>query len=163
MRLRKARTQLRRTIGGTTNVTARMANGAIIGGTSTRRISSCKLFTPFSTNKKKGGARRLPLFLVAASTRKRAACAGFASDSHRESGVLSFRSALSPVESLSPPELYELTARLYASVSLVARGELEKFTGAEIGGPAQTPMRKRVHCSGKIRKTIYLMNSVSRS
>ncbi len=38
----------------------------------------------------------------------------FASDSHRKSGVFSFCSLLSPVESLSPPELIELTPPVYS-------------------------------------------------
>jgi hypothetical protein len=38
----------------------------------------------------------------------------FVRDSHRKSGVLSFLALLSPVDSCNPPELKELTKRLYA-------------------------------------------------
>ena len=38
----------------------------------------------------------------------------FVRDSHRKSGVLSFPALLSPVDSCNPPELKELTKRLYA-------------------------------------------------
>jgi len=38
----------------------------------------------------------------------------FARDTHRKSGVLSFVSLLSPVDSCNPPELKELTICLYA-------------------------------------------------
>lgn len=58
-------------------------------------------------------------------------CNQFARDSHRKSGVLSFLALLSPVDSCNPPELKELTIRLYAQGM---RGASEKKKKIEAEG-----------------------------
>jgi len=63
---------------------------------------------------RKGEPQSSPFFQFAVSSRKRRALRVFSGDAHRESGVFSYRSALSPVESCSPPELCELTPHIYS-------------------------------------------------
>jgi hypothetical protein len=50
----------------------------------------------------------------------------FSGDAHRESGVISFSSALSPVESCSPPEPDELMALIYSCAELLASEDIVK-------------------------------------
>jgi hypothetical protein len=57
---------------------------------------------------------RALFFLLLHRLTSRLAFNQFARDSHRKSGVLSFVSLLSPVDSCNPPELKELTNSLYA-------------------------------------------------
>jgi hypothetical protein len=62
-----------------------------------------------------GGAAKLPLLSICCIVSEATQTARmFPGDAHRESGVFSYRSALSPVESCSPPELCELTPDIYS-------------------------------------------------
>src|SRR5262249_55449208 len=78
----------------------------------------------FIANKR--GAAWLPFFLLLCRSRSERFLVGFASDSHRESGVLSCSSARSPVESSSPPELHELTDSFYSRAPQDASEDLGK-------------------------------------
>jgi hypothetical protein len=57
----------------------------------------------------------------------------FVRDSHRKSGVFSFLALLSPVDSCNPPELEELTRRLYAREMHGAREKKKKASLAVSG------------------------------
>jgi hypothetical protein len=85
-----------------------------------------KLRGPQRNTKGEPGGSPFALLLCRSRSAQNRVC--FASDSHRKSGVLSFCSARSPVESSSPPELMELTQSLYSSVLSKASKELEKYS-----------------------------------
>lgn len=93
-------------------IIATPANGAIIA---TVPLLRGRTDSKASANNKKGEPSSSPFLLICCVASEAALTARmFSSDAHRKSGVFSDRAALSPVESYSPPELRELTLRLYA-------------------------------------------------
>jgi hypothetical protein len=76
----------------------------------------------------KTGSRQAPRFTICwCRLGSGASCALFLGDAHRECGVFSLCFALSPVESCSPPKLFELTPQMYALDSLNASEETVKW------------------------------------
>jgi hypothetical protein len=76
----------------------------------------------------KKGSRWLPFLFCCCRLKKFAVKRSCSGDAHRKSGVISLCFAPSPVESCSPPELFELTMSLYSWRKFNASEEIAKFT-----------------------------------
>jgi hypothetical protein len=64
----------------------------------------------FNRAKMQKGEPMAPLFVLLCRLKSSLLSVAVSGDAHRKSGVISFCFARSPVESCSPPELFELTA-----------------------------------------------------